>query len=56
VTTIILLQLFSLGVMAFFIGIVAFMVARVRANTSRQRSWVVLEETTLPGDAPKDRT
>ncbi len=56
VTTIILLQLFSLGVMAFFIGIVAFMVARVRANTSRQRSWVVLEATTLPGSTSKDRT
>jgi dolichol-phosphate mannosyltransferase len=44
ITTIILLQIFSLGLCAGFFSVIAFMLNRVKANTTRQIPWVVMEE------------
>lgn len=44
VTTIIVLQLASLGVTIFLVGLMAFMINRVKVNTSRQERWVVMEQ------------
>ncbi len=44
VTTIIMLQIFSMGLIAMFFSVIAFMILRVKSNTSRQRQWVVMEQ------------
>jgi|GEM_PF-4686614 len=43
VTTITLLQIFSLGLCAGFFSILILMLGRIKANTSHQKRWVVME-------------
>jgi len=45
-TTLFIIQVASLGMTIFFMGVLAFMVNRVKHNSSRQRAWVIMEETT----------
>jgi dolichol-phosphate mannosyltransferase len=44
-TTIVLLQIFSLGLCAGFFVVIAFMVQRVKTNTSHQKPWIAMEVT-----------
>lgn len=55
VTTIILLQIFSMGLGATFFTIIAFLLNRVKSNTSRQNAWMVME-IRKGGGSRRDRT
>ncbi len=46
-TTIVVLQLFSLGVQLLFIGLIAHMIDRVNSNTSNQSAWLIMEDRRL---------
>lgn len=46
-TTIVVLQLMALGIQIVFLGIISHMINRVKANSSRQRSWIIMEERLL---------
>lgn len=43
VTTIMLLQIFSLGISACLFSIISLMLNRIKSNTSRPRSWIIME-------------
>jgi glycosyltransferase involved in cell wall biosynthesis len=45
-TTIVVLQVMTLGIQLVFLGMMSHMIKRVKDNTSRQRSWIVMEERT----------
>jgi dolichol-phosphate mannosyltransferase len=45
-TTIVVLQVMTLGIQLVFLGLMSHMINRVKENTSRQRSWIVMEERT----------
>lgn len=45
-TTIVVLQVMTLGIQLVFLGLLSHMINRVKENTSRQRSWIVMEERT----------
>lgn len=42
-TTIMLLQIFSLGISACLFSIISLMLNRIKSNTSRPRSWIIME-------------
>ena len=45
-TTTVVLQVMTLGIQLVFLGLMSHMINRVKENTSRQRSWIVMEERT----------
>lgn len=55
-TTLFIVQIASLGVNLFFMGVLAFMINRVKHNSSRQRAWLVMEETTSAPAKPDSRS
>ena len=54
VTSIILLEVFSLGLCAGFFSILTLMLGRIKTNSSRQKNWVVMsvEQTAPDGNKP----
>lgn len=51
VTTIILLQIFSLGLCAGFFSVLTLIVGRIKTNTSQQGRYVIMEIKTKAGDS-----
>ncbi len=44
---VVVLQLFTLGVLTLLLGLISHLVSRVRDNTSKQRAWIIMSEETL---------
>lgn len=47
VTTIVVLELFIIGIQFMLFGLIAHMISRVKANTSRQKTWLVMTDKVL---------
>ncbi|GFK93829.1 putative glycosyltransferase [Fundidesulfovibrio magnetotacticus] len=54
ITTVVMLNIFSMGLSAAFFFILAAMVSRVKTNTSRQQPWVIMETRESLGRTPRD--